>query len=120
MNFYEKMKNLFLNKKIERIPVYPMRGNPNAISGADTSRFNLDSFDMGFNPGFDNAHSTYESPKKMRFTIPVGNISREEAEKNIRELMRDYWTGDINLPTREIKRIYSDIDPYGEENWDDV
>lgn len=117
MNFYEKMKNLFLNKKIERIPVCPMRGNPNAISGDDIHRFNLDLFDMRSNPWFDN---TYEGPKKMRFTIPVGNISREEAEKNIRELMRDYWTGDINLPTREIKRIYSDIDPYGEEDWDDV
>lgn len=69
-----------------------------------------------------NWNSTYEGPKIRRFTIPVNGLSREEAEDQIKKLMSEYhedveWKNDYKLP--EVKRVYSDLDPYGEENWND-
>lgn len=57
-----------------------------------------------------------------RFTIPIGNISREEAEKSLRELISDYRADNFSLTINknkpEIHRRYSEYDPYGEEIWD--
>lgn len=39
-------------------------------------------------------YSTGEGTKTMKFTIPINNISREEAEKEIKRLMKSYQTFD--------------------------
>jgi len=72
-------------------------------------------------------NSTYEGPKVRKFTIPVNGLSREEAEDQIKKLMSEYhedveWAGDGGLDTfgeTPINRVYSDLDPYGEENWNE-
>lgn len=49
------------------------------------------------------------------FTIPVGELNEEEANNYLRELFTPY-SFKINEKSED-GRIYSDIDPYGEENW---
>jgi len=104
---HSNMYDLFVKKTIDRF----------------TNRDKMDKY-YGDDKVFWN--STYEGPKVRKFTIPVGGLSREEAEDQIRELMSDYhndveWDNNekYKSSTKPINRIYSELDPYGEEDWGD-
>lgn len=65
----------------------------------------------------------YSPTEKRVFTIPVGGMTREEAEEQVRNLMNSYneeidWDIKFDESKYEGKRIFSEIDPYGEEIWD--
>lgn len=57
-----------------------------------------------------------------KFIIPVGDKTNKEAEKALREAFNSYynrdWMTEILHNEKPVERIYSDIDPFGEENWD--
>ena len=121
------LTELFHYKKKEEEPkndmVLPKIGNMYDLSKK------LKIMDLQSEPGFADAHlyygSTYEGVKKRKFTIPVKNLNQEQADQ-IKALMSDYRTdwpiwnnSQYNLPKKAGKQIFSDIDPYGEENWEE-
>lgn len=130
MSIFKKFKNWLNPKKKETKNniVLPNIGNMyDLYAKKQRERLNLETIDLRADPGFADARlyygSTYEGTKTRKFTIPVGSLTREQAEAQIKELMSDYHTdidwNDNYIPPKAGKQIFSEIDPYGEENWEE-
>jgi hypothetical protein len=81
------IKNLFKKKEEQFTPVFP----PNSWSVCSTTG-------------------------KMLFKIPVGNLSKEEVEKQLKQLISSYWFPSPGMTKAEkIEKILNKIQPK-EEN----
>lgn len=158
MKLYDTIKNMFTKKK-ENIVNEPVKRSKVQDPIRDLQKLNIPKFetiDIRSDPGFSDAYlrradehirtlnrarmfRLQDERRRTKYTIPVGNLNKEQAEEQLKKLMTDYkkdihWNDGIDyvLPdpwspcsTRGQsaiitgKQIFSDIDPYGEENWEE-